>query len=129
MNRRNESSIKGNNNIVNQFEKQINIYTNNGSNEYFLNEYSTELLKETVEDEENPIIIYFQTLDGRTIQCGNGRFSVESSTRDEREMSCWEEALRKLEEASYIQDINGKKEVFKVTKKGYDYYDNYIKEK
>ena len=83
-------------------------------------------MKETIEDEQNPTIIYVKTLSGRTIQCGSARFSVGSASQTEREMSYWEDALKKLEDGDYITDIGYKGEVFKITKKSYDYYDEYI---
>lgn len=126
MNKKNEINIKGDDNIVNQIEKQVNLYNFINSKEYIPNEYASKLLKETIEDEQNPTIIYVKTLSGRTIQCGSARFSVGSASQTEREMSYWEDALKKLEDGDYITDIGDKGEVFKITKKGYDYYDEYI---
>lgn len=126
MNNKNEINIKGDDNIVNQIEKQVNLYNFINSKEYIPNEYASKLLKETIEDEQNPTIIYVKTLSGRTIQCGSARFLVDSESQTEREMSYWEDALKKLEDNDYITDIGYKGEVFKITKKGYDYYDEYI---
>ena len=126
MNKKNEVKINGDDNIVNQIEKQVIINFTN-SNGYIPDEYASKLLKETIEDEQNPTIIYVITLSGRTIQCGSAKFLVKSSSQTEREMSCWEDALKKLEENGYISDVGYKGEVFKITKKGYDYYDGYIK--
>lgn len=126
MNKKNEINIKGDDNIVNQIEKQVNLYNFINSKEYIPNEYASKLLKKTIEDEQNPTIIYIKTLSGRTIQCGSARFSVGSASQTEREMSYWEDALKKLEDNDYITDVGYKGEVFKITKKGYDYYDEYI---
>lgn len=126
MNKKNEINIKGDDNIVNQIEKQVNLYNFINSKEYIPNEYASKLLKKTIEDEQNPTIIYIKTLSGRTIQCGSARFSVGSASQTEREMSYWEDALKKLEYNDYITDVGYKGEVFKITKKGYDYYDEYI---
>lgn len=126
MNKKNELHIKGNENIVNQIENQINYYFGD-SNRYIPDEYAFRLLKEAIEDEQNPTIIYVKTLGGHTIKCGSARFSVGSSLRTEREMSCWEDALKKLKDNDYIYDVGCKGEVFKITKKGYDYYDTCIK--
>lgn len=126
MNKKNEINIKGNDNTVNQIEKQVNLYNFINSKEYIPNEYASKLLKETIEDEQNPTIIYVKTLGGRAIQCGSARFSVSSSSKTEREMSYWEDALKKLEDNDYISDVGYKGEAFKITKKGYDYYDEYI---
>lgn len=126
MNKKNEINIKGDDNIVNQIEKQVNLYNLINSKKYIPNEYASKLLKKTIEDEQNPTIIYIKTLSGRTIQCGSARFSVGSASQTEREMSYWEDALKKLEDNDYITDVGYKGEVFKITKKGYDYYDEYI---
>lgn len=126
MNKKNEINIKGDDNIVNQIEKQVNLYNFINSKEYIPNEYASKLLKKTIEDEHNPTIIYIKTLSGRTIQCGSARFSVGSASQTEREMSYWEDALKKLEDNDYITNVGYKGEVFKITKKGYDYYDEYI---
>lgn len=126
MNKKNEINIKGDDNIVTQIEKQVNLYNFINSKEYIPNEYASKLLKKTIEDEQNPTIIYIKTLSGRTIQCGSARFSVGSASQTEREMSYWEDALKKLEDNDYITDVGYKGEVFKITKKGYDYYDEYI---
>lgn len=126
MNKKNEINIKGDDNTVNQIEKQVNLYNFINSKEYIPNEYASKLLKETIEDEQNPTIIYVKTLGGRTIQCGSARFSVGSASQTEREMSYWEDALKKLEDNDYITDVGYKGEVFKITKKGYDYYDEHI---
>lgn len=45
MNKKNEVNIKGNDNIVNQIEKQVNFYNFNNSNEYLPDEYASKLLK------------------------------------------------------------------------------------
>lgn len=126
MNKKNEVKINGNDNIVNQVENQLNYYNFNNQSGYIPDEYASKLLKETIEDEQNPTIIYVKTFSGRTIQCGSAKFSVGSSSKSEREMSCWEDALKKLEYNDYIADVGYKGEVFKITKKGYDYYDNYL---
>lgn len=44
-------------------------------------------------------------------------------------MSYWEDALSELKYNGYIEDAGHKGEVFKVTKKGYDYYDKNISKK
>lgn len=126
MNKKNEINIKGDDNVVNQIEKQVNLYNFIDSKGYIPDEYALKLLKETIEDEQNPRIIYVKTFDGRTIQCGSARFSVGSASQTEREMSYWEDALKKLKDNDYLTDVGYKGEVFKITKKGYDYYDEYI---
>ena len=126
MNKKNEVNIKGDNNIVNQIENQVFYYNFSDSSRYIPDEYAFKLLKESIEDEQNPTIVYVKTLDGCTIQCGSARFSVASSSTTEREMSCWDDALIKLKDNDYISDVGYKGEVFKITKKGYDYYDAHI---
>lgn len=123
----NKSKIDGNGNNVEQVENQYNIYNVFPTSNYVPDEYACKLLKETIEDEQNPRIIFVKTFGGHSIQCGSCRFSVSSVSQTEREMSYWEDALNKLEKYDYISDVGYKGEVFKITKKGYDYYDSNIK--
>lgn len=122
----NKSKIDGNENTIEQVENQYNIYNSFSINNYVPDEYASKLLKEAVEDEKNPQIIFFKNNYGPTIQCGMCRFSVSLSTKTEREMSFWEDALRKLEENDYIVDAGNKGEVFNITRKGYEFYDKNI---
>lgn len=131
MNKKNEVKINGDDNIVNQIEKQVIINFTN-SNGYIPDEYASKLLKETIEDEQNPIILYISNNiddDNIVIQCGSNRFSVKSSQKSYREMSYWINAIKELQKNNYIYNDDGKKVLFKITKKGYDYYDKYLKEK
>lgn len=127
----NKSKIKGNSNITNQIETQ-NIYYQqpiiNNPN-YILDEKAIKLLKETIEDENNNYILYLKTLSGRTIQCGNGRFVINSENIGEREMAYWEDSFNNLIKYNFIADIGNKGEVFKILKNGYEYYDTAIKSK
>ena len=108
-------------------ENQCNIYNLFSTSNYVPDEYACKLLKETIEDEQNPRIISTRTFGGHSIQCGSCKFSVSSASQSEREMSYWEDALDKLEKYDYISAVGHKGEVFKITKKGYDYYDSNIK--
>lgn len=119
-----ENKIKGNNNKVLQVD---NLYLSQiVQDNILLDDKAIKLLNETVEDEQNPRIIYIKTLSGRSIQCGNSKFSVNTVSLNEREMTYWENALDSLIKGGYIKDVGYKNEIFKVTKKGYDYYDNNI---
>lgn len=119
-----ENKIKGDNNKVLQVD---NLYLNqNVQDNILLDDKAIKLLKETVEDEQNPRIIYIKTLSGRAIQCGNSKFSANTASLNEREMTYWEDALDSLIKGGYIKDVGYKNEIFKVTKKGYDYYDSNI---
>lgn len=119
-----KNKIKGDNNGVLQVD---NLYLNQiVQDNISIDDKAIKLLKETVEDEQNPRIIYIKTLSGRSIQCGNSRFSVNNASLNEREMTYWEDALDSLIKGGYVKDVGYKNEIFKVTKKGYDYYDSNI---
>ena len=124
----NNNKIKGNENITNQIETQ-NIYYQSISAKkinYIPDDKARKLLKETIEDEKNKTIIYIKTFSGRTIQCGNGRFTVNSNSVGEKEMTYWEDSLSNLIKHNYIEDIGTKGEVFKITKNSYELYDKEI---
>lgn len=121
----NKSKVKGNDNNTTQIETQ-NIYyqtTSPSSTNYVPDEKAIKLLKETIEDEKNNVIIYIKTLSGRTIQCGNGRFTVNSEAVGEKEMAYWEDSFNNLLKNNFIGDIGTKGEVFKILKNGYEFYD------
>lgn len=127
---RNKSKVKGNNNITTQIETQ-NVYyqmPNSSKAEYVPDERASKLLKETIEDESNNFILYVETLSGRTIQCGQGRFTVNSEAIGEKDMTYWEDSFNNLIKNDFIGDVGNKGEVFKILKKGYEYYDKNIKE-
>ena len=124
----NKSRIKGNDNITTQIETQ-NIYYQSpvtNSAKYIPDEKAQKLLKETIEDEKNNYIIYVKTLSGRTIQCGNGRFTVNSEAVGEKEMAYWEDSFNNLLKYNFIADVGTKGEVFKILKNGYEFYDKNI---
>lgn len=89
-----------------------NIIDNNG-----LNELSIEILKNAVESDGN--IFYLKTLSGIRIQCGNKSY-VPNNPREEAEL---DNVIELLENNEYIKATSYKKDFFKVTKKGYDYFD------
>ncbi len=129
---KNKTEINGNDNNVEQIDKQVNYYLNGipvsfQSVSYVPDKYASELLKAAVEDEQNPRIMFVKTLGGNTIQCGSCKLSISSTSKTEREMSYWEDALKNLERYGYIEDVGYKGEVFKVTKKGYEFYDSLVK--
>ena len=125
----NKSKIKGNDNTTTQIETQ-NIYYQSpviSNSEYIPDEKAIKLLKETIEDDKNNYIIYVKTLSGRTIQCGNGRFTVNSEASGEKEMAYWEDSFKNLLKYNFIADVGTKGEVFKILKNGYEFYDKNIK--
>lgn len=124
----NRSKIKGNDNTTTQIETQ-NIYYQSpvmNNEKYEPDEKAIKLLKETIEDEKNNNIIYVKTLSGRTIQCGNGKFTVNSEAVGEKEMAYWEDSFTNLLKYGFIEDKGTKGEVFKILKKGYQFYDKNI---
>lgn len=130
---KNKNEINGNDNNVEQVDNQVNYYINGvpfsfQSTSYTPDKYASELLKAAIEDEQNPRIMFIKTLCGNTIQCGSCKLSVSSASKTEREMSYWEDALKNLEKYDYIEDVGYKGEVFKITKKGYEFYDSLVKE-
>ncbi len=120
----NSAKIDGDNNNVAQIEKIIVLSNLNNTGEYIPDEYATKLLVSAVSDDKNPIIMFVPTLNGHTIQCGICKFSVSDSEVSKREMSYWEDALTKLDDYGYIVATNYKREVFNITKKGYEYCDS-----
>lgn len=124
----NRNKIKGNSNTTTQIGTQNIYYQTPAINKEknILDEKAIKLLKETIEDEKNNYIIYAKTLSGRTIQCGNGKFTVNSKAIGEKEMEYWYDSFSNLIKYGYIEDIGTKGEVFRVLKKGYQFYDKNI---
>lgn len=88
------------------------IINNNG-----LNELDVEILENAVKSNGN--ILYLRTLSGITIQSGNKSY-IPNNSREEAEL---DNAIDVLENNAYIKSTSYKREIFKVTKKGYDYFD------
>lgn len=125
------SEIKGDSNKTTQIGvlKSYNFYTDSRSKEtkieeLKLDEKACEILKNVVE-EENDRIIVIKDFSGKHIQCGNAKFSVSSKIVGEKEMAYWESSLDDLINNDLIVDVGHKGEVFKVTKRGYEFYDYY----
>lgn len=89
-----------------------NIIDNSG-----LNELAVEILENAVKSNGN--ILYLRTLSGITIQSGNKSY-IPNNSREEAEL---DNAIDVLENNAYIKSTSYKREIFKVTKKGYDYFD------
>lgn len=128
---KNISKLKGNDNNITQIQNQNIIYQQPyiSKSKYEPDENAIKLLKETIEDEKNNNIIYIKTLSGRTIQCGNGRYTVNSQAVGEKEMTYWEDSFNNLLKYNFIEDVGDKGEVFRISKNGYEFYDKYIGEK
>ena len=124
----NKSKVKGNSNNTTQIETQ-NIYYQSPmvkNEEYIPDEKAIKLLKEAIEDERNNYILFLTTFSGKTIQCGYGRFSVNSEVVGAKEMAYWEDSFRNLVSNDFLIAVGTKGEVFNISKKGYDFYDKYI---
>lgn len=125
---RNKSKIKGDNNLTTQVTTQNNYYQTvlNPEVEYLPDEKAILILKSTIEDENSPYIFYTLSLDGRKIQCGHGKLIIQSSDVGEMEMTYWEDSLNMLCQYGYIGMENNKGDLYKILKKGYDYYKNHL---
>jgi hypothetical protein len=86
-----------------------------------LSEESKTLLSEAVED-PNGDIMSINTFDGRTIQTNNKNLNSENTARSR---ALWENALKELEDFQLIESANYKREIFKVTKLGYEVADSF----
>jgi hypothetical protein len=71
-------------------------------------------------------IMRLESLDGTRIQAGARRFG---EMRNSRSAAVWGGAVDELVNAGFVQDAGYKREVFKVTREGYEYYDSYLKDK
>lgn len=91
------------------------ILDNNG-----MNELSYEILSNAIQNDGN--IFFIRTLSGLSVQSGKQTYNPKTP-REEAEL---EDAIKMLEDYSYIKATDYKKDFFKVTKKGYDYFERYI---
>lgn len=109
----NENSSSG---VTNSYIKvNSSIVDDNG-----LNELSYEILKNAVESDGN--IFYIKSLSGLSIQSGNKSYNP-SNAREEAEL---ENAIEVLENNYYIKATDYKRDFFKVTKTGYDYFEQQV---
>ncbi len=130
-----KSEIKGNDNNTTQIGVQNNNYHANIKTsikeeivkDFKVDDKAFDLLKNTIEDEKNNIILLVKDLIGTHIQCGSGKLSISSNNVSAREMTYWEASFKEIVANGLIADIGHKGEVYKVTKRGYEYYDNNIK--
>lgn len=72
--------------------------------------------------EEDAYIIISHALDGDYISIGN--FSIFLDTK--RKKADFDDAIEKLEDYNFIKTIKYDRNLFEVTKMGYDYYDKYV---
>lgn len=68
--------------------------------------------------ETNGVVIVSRSLSGTSISVGETTFCDEATARLE---AIWTEAVEELEKGDFIKDPTGKREVFKVTRFGYEY--------
>lgn len=99
-------------------KKDIDLKVKHGIiEELGLDGLSIELLKNAVESNRN--IYYIRTLSGTTITSGKHSYIPNTP----REMAELDNAIELLENNLYIKATGYKREIFKVTKKGYDCMD------
>jgi len=84
-----------------------------------LSEESKLLLSEAAKDPRGDIM-NINTFDGRSIQTNGKNFIIENTPRSR---ALWESVMNELEEYSLIESANYKREIFKVTKLGYEVAD------
>ena len=89
----------------------------NFTHDNVLNELAIEILKDAVDS--NGEIRYLRNLSGLTIQSGNKSYKPNNA-REEAEL---EDVIEKLEINEFIKAMSYKRQIFKVTKKGYDYFE------
>lgn len=68
--------------------------------------------------ETSSVIIISRSLSGTSVSAGKTVFCNEATARLE---AIWTEAVEELEKRGFVSDPTGKKEVFKVTRSGYEY--------
>ena len=78
------------------------------------------LLREACRVEANGVIIVSRSLCGTSISAGRQVFCDDATSRLE---AIWVGAVDELEKNGYIQDASGKQEIYRVTRRGYDYND------
>ena len=114
------NDMKNTTEIRNNVKNNSNNYIETNRNivgQYGLTELSVKILKDAVDS--NGQIIVLRTLSGLTIQSGNKSYKPNNS-REEAEL---EDVIDKLESNGLIKAIGYKREIFKVTKQGYDYFE------
>lgn len=79
------------------------------------------LLKEASKS-ENALITNLRFIGGAEISAGGKNFLETNSRRD---IARWEDAVNNLGAFEMIKDINGKGQMFEVTKKGFDFIDGH----
>ena len=68
--------------------------------------------------ETEGVIIVSRSLSGTSVSAGKTVFCDEATARLE---AIWTEAVEELESSNFVKDPTGKREIFKVTKSGYEY--------
>lgn len=85
-----------------------------------------EILSNAIVDSDAQIFVMADLTSGKTIEAGNKSYSEAMGVR---EFSKWESGFDELLENKFIKDMGNKNEIFKVTKTGFDYFDNNINKK
>ena len=112
----NEDKENTKNSLAHSYVKvNSSIIDNNG-----LNELSYEILKNAVDS--NGEIFFIRALSGLSVQSGNKSYNPNNA-REEAEL---ENAIDILENNGYIKPTDYKRDFFKVTKNGYDYFEQQI---
>lgn len=96
----------------NYIEINSNIVDKNG-----LDKLSLRILKDAVDD--NGEILYLRTLSGLSVQSGKKSY-LANNAREEAEL---DNVIEVLESNNYIKATSYKREIFKVTKYGYNYFE------
>lgn len=111
----NDEKTKEKSSITTKIKVDSNIIHTDG-----LNELSVEILKKAVD--KDGTILYLKTLEGIRIQVGEDSY-VPNNAREEAEL---ENVIDLLENYGYIRSSDYKRDFFKVTKKGYDFFEEQV---
>lgn len=68
--------------------------------------------------ETDGVIIVSRSLSGTSVSAGKTTFCDEATARLE---AIWTEAVEELEKRDFVKDPTGRREIFKVTKSGFEY--------
>jgi hypothetical protein len=125
-NQKNKTIYKNSKDNFNQSISGTNVYNNNyfckENNEWDPDLMAKTLLKKIIEGKENTIL-YIRNIGCESLQCNSGNFSVNTVSVGQNEMSRWIASFNNLIKYEYIYDAGTKGQVYKVSSKGYDYYD------
>jgi hypothetical protein len=112
--------IAGESNKITIEKEQFDSVTNRVT----LSKEAQRLLIEAAKSEDGTIL-KIRTMQGLIVQANDKNYVRENDPRSE---AIWEDALKQLEENSFVEDRGYKGEVFSITRKGFDYADKLMKE-